>query len=169
MSVRSPAADPMCASRAAACSADPPPAAAPHPQPGGGVLLTPAQLARYDGKRGRRLYLAIMGEVYDVTAGARFYGAAPARRARQLPALAGSAPLHAGARSPAGCPGLAALAAAPPAAADAAMLRLPLGTNSGHSATLSSAPHRPPLSPGPGGSYGGFGGRDASRSYVTGK
>lgn len=45
-------------------------------QPGGGVLLTPAQLARFDGKRGRRLYLALMGEVYDVTSGARFYGAA---------------------------------------------------------------------------------------------
>lgn len=44
------------------------------PLPGGGRLLTPAQLQRYDGQYGRPLYLAVMGEVYDVTPGSRFYG-----------------------------------------------------------------------------------------------
>ena len=41
-----------------------------------GGLLTPQQLAAFDGRGGRRLYLAIMGEVYDVTAGMRHYGEA---------------------------------------------------------------------------------------------
>ena len=41
----------------------------------GGRLLTPQQLAQYDGRGGRRLYLAVMGSVYDVTAGAKHYGA----------------------------------------------------------------------------------------------
>lgn len=39
-----------------------------------GGLLTAQQLATFDGREGRRLYLAVMGEVYDVTAGMRHYG-----------------------------------------------------------------------------------------------
>ncbi|KAL4420479.1 hypothetical protein ABPG75_010135 [Micractinium tetrahymenae] len=37
-------------------------------------LLTAEQLAAFDGRGGRRLYLAILGEVYDVTPGMRHYG-----------------------------------------------------------------------------------------------
>ncbi|PSC71730.1 Neuferricin isoform A [Micractinium conductrix] len=37
-------------------------------------LLRPAHLARFDGQHGRRILLAVMGEVYDVTAGKRHYG-----------------------------------------------------------------------------------------------
>ncbi|KAL4436400.1 hypothetical protein ABPG77_009962 [Micractinium sp. CCAP 211/92] len=39
-----------------------------------GGVLTAQQLAAFDGRAGRRLYLAVMGEVYDVTPGMRHYG-----------------------------------------------------------------------------------------------
>lgn len=45
------------------------------PEPGPeNRLFTPAELARYDGTAGRRLYLAVVGDVFDVTSGRRHYG-----------------------------------------------------------------------------------------------
>lgn len=43
-------------------------------QPSGERLFTPQQLAPFDGRGGRRIYLAILGSVYDVTPGAKHYG-----------------------------------------------------------------------------------------------
>ena len=43
-------------------------------QPSGERLFTPQQLAPFDGRGGRRIYLAILGSVYDVTSGAKHYG-----------------------------------------------------------------------------------------------
>ena len=37
-------------------------------------LFTPEQLALYNGTKGAPMYLAILGEVYDVTKGAQYYG-----------------------------------------------------------------------------------------------
>ena len=39
------------------------------------LILTPEELSHYDGTiKGRRIYLAIVGDVFDVTSGRRFYG-----------------------------------------------------------------------------------------------
>ena len=43
-------------------------------QASGERLLTAEQLKPFDGAGGRRIYLAILGSVYDVTAGAKHYG-----------------------------------------------------------------------------------------------
>lgn len=37
-------------------------------------LFTSAELSRFDGIRSSRIYTAVLGQVFDVTAGARFYG-----------------------------------------------------------------------------------------------
>jgi hypothetical protein len=37
-------------------------------------LFSAEQLARFDGRRSRRVYLAVLGSVFDVTPGARHYG-----------------------------------------------------------------------------------------------
>lgn len=52
------------------------PPASPHRllQPSGERLFTPQQLQQFDGTGGRRIYLAILGSVYDVTTGAKHYG-----------------------------------------------------------------------------------------------
>ncbi|PRW21088.1 Peptide-N(4)-(N-acetyl-beta-D-glucosaminyl)a sparagine amidase F [Chlorella sorokiniana] len=42
--------------------------------PSGERLFTPEQLRPFDGAGGRRIYLAILGSVYDVTPGAKHYG-----------------------------------------------------------------------------------------------
>lgn len=42
--------------------------------PSGERLFTPQQLQQFDGTGGRRIYLAILGSVYDVTTGAKHYG-----------------------------------------------------------------------------------------------
>jgi len=38
------------------------------------LMLTPQQLSLYDGVRHRKVFLAVMGTVFDVTAGSRHYG-----------------------------------------------------------------------------------------------
>lgn len=68
---------PCCARYDLCCNAPilrclPGPASLPAGAQGG--LLTAQQLASFDGREGRRLYLAVIGEVYDVTAGMRHYG-----------------------------------------------------------------------------------------------
>jgi hypothetical protein len=42
--------------------------------PGGIRMITRAELARHDGNQTDRLWLSIMGKVYDVTAGDQYYG-----------------------------------------------------------------------------------------------
>ncbi len=61
------------------------------PQARKGKVFTPEQLAVYNGEGGKPYYLAVLGEVFDVTPGKRFYGAASSRRAGH----AGDAPLAA--------------------------------------------------------------------------
>ena len=39
-------------------------------------LFTPEDLRPYDGQHSRKIYLAVMGHVIDVTRGARHYGRA---------------------------------------------------------------------------------------------
>ena len=41
--------------------------------PSAPVSLTPAQLALHDGVRSPSIYLAILGEVFDVTSGSKYY------------------------------------------------------------------------------------------------
>jgi predicted heme/steroid binding protein len=53
-------------------------------------LFTAEQLARYDGSRGNKLvYLAVMGEVFDVSPGARHYGEAVQRQRSSINASLG--------------------------------------------------------------------------------
>lgn len=122
-------------------------------QPTGERLFTPQQLQQFDGTRGRRIYLAILGSVYDVTPGAKHYG----KHLTYMLML----PFH--------------------LACSLSCLVRPFACLCKHFQLQALQRNASPLhlshyvgkalhpSAGPKGGYRIFAGRDASRSYVTGK